>query len=290
MPGVGESKPGTVRWVALVVMCLGLAMPAAAHARRLYLNVELSQEYVASQPNGVRWQSTATVSAYYATTAQALLTGDGTLQLTPTATLGRLTAALTNPLPVIPLDCAWRGAPGGSHRLAELQDGTPFAQALSVQWPGYPGMWDQTLSGSSTGHCLPAFSDIPLQGEVKWALGSAGGTGGGNHFIFAAVPRSTAVENGTSSASIAPMTMTSLLTRTDGASYVVAAQGFLIESSVPFAGRRDALPAPSIPVDGRLAPPLSVRALHALGLKLVSRRIPTGCIAGQKRRRGQRCP
>jgi hypothetical protein len=271
-------------------MCLLLVVPASARARQVYINVELSQEYYASQPTGEHYQSTATVSAYYRTTTQALSSGDGTLQLTPTATLGAFTASLSNPLPGVPLQCTWHGVPGGGHQLAELQDGTPFAHALSIPWPGYPGMWNQALSGSSTGRCLPRFADIPRQGEVKWALGSGGGTGGGNHFIFAAVPRDTAVEKQASSASIADMTMTSLLTSADGASYAVTAQGFLVESTVPYSGRRNVLPAPSIPPGGKVSAPLSAGALRKLGLTLVPKRIPSGCIAGQTRRRHQRCP
>lgn len=289
MPGVSDSRPGTGRWAALAAMCLLLAMPASAQGRKLYINVQLSQAYVASQAAGARSQSTATVSAYYRTTTEALSAGDGTLQLTPSATRGTFTARLSNPVVGVPLDCSWRGVPGDGHRLAQLQDGTPFAHALSVQWPGYPAMWDQTLSGSSTGHCLAAFTSVPLQGEVRWALGSAGGTGGGNHFIFAAVPRSMAVERGASSAAVTPMTMTSLLTRSDGASYAVSAQGFLVDSTVPFAGHRDVLAAPSVS-GAKLSAPMGVGALRRLGLEVVPRRIPRGCIAGQKRRRGQRCP
>ncbi|MGH2892776.1 MAG: hypothetical protein ACRDPM_05840 [Solirubrobacteraceae bacterium] len=290
MPGVIDAKPGTVGWRALVVMGVLLLMPAAAQARRIYVNIELSQESSASLPAGEQWQSTATMSAYYRTTSQALSSGDGTLQLTPTATLGTFTANLSNPLPGVPLNCTWRGAPGGGHPLAQLQDGTPFAHALSIQWPGSPGMWSQTLSRSSTGKCLPAFVDIPLQGEVKWALGSARGTGGGNHFLFAAAPRNTAVERGAWSASIADMTMTSLLTRSDGASYAVAAQGFLIESTVPYARRKDVLPVPSIFTAGMLSTPLSSQALRRLALQVVPKGIPLGCVAGQRRRRRERCP
>ncbi len=271
-------------------MCLLLAVPASARARKLYLNVELSQAYYASQPTGEHWQSTATVSAYYRTTTQALSSGDGTLQLTPTATRGAFTASLANPVLGAPLDCTWHGAPGGGHRLAELQDGTPFAHAVSIEWPGYPGLWDQTLSTASTGRCGPAFTDTPLQGEVKWALGSGGGTGGGNHFIFAAVPRNEAVESDASSASVADMTMTSLLGAPDGASYAVTAQGFLVESTVPFVGHRDLLPAPSIPAGGKLPAPLRGSALRTLGRSLIPKKVPNGCIAGQKRRRHQRCP
>lgn len=271
-------------------MCLVLAVPASAQGRTLYVNVQLGQAYLAGQPTGERWQSTATVSAYYRTTTQALSAGDGTLQLTPTATRGAFAASLSDPVAGVPLDCSWRGVPGAGHRLAQLQDGTPFAHALSVQWPGYPAMWDQTLSGSSTGRCLSAFTDIPLQGEVKWALGSAAGTGGGNHFIFAAVPRSMTVEGGVFSAAVTPMTMTSLLAHSDGASYAVSAQGFLIESTVPFAGHRTALAAPSVTAAGKLPAPLSLGALRRLALAVVPRRIPRGCISGEKRRRGQRCP
>ncbi len=271
-------------------MCLLLAVPASAHARTLYINVELSQAYSARQPAGQDGQSTATVSAYYRTTTQALSSGEGTLQLTPTTTLGSFTASLANPLLGVPLDCTWRGAPGAGRQLAELQNGTPFADALSIQWPGYPGMWHQALSSASTGSCRPAFTGIPLQGEVKWALGSARGTGGGNHFLFAAVARNTAVENGAASASIADMTMTSLLVRPDGTSDAVTAQGFLVESKVPFAGRRSVLPAPSISVTGKLSGPLRGAALRALASKVVPRRIPNGCVAGQKRRRHERCP
>ncbi|HEX3976664.1 MAG TPA: hypothetical protein VHW96_10390 [Solirubrobacteraceae bacterium] len=284
------SKPGTGGWAALAVMCLLLVVPASAHARRLYINVELSEAYDASQPTGEQSRSAATVSAYYRTTTQALSSGDGTLELTPTATLGTFTAALANSVLGVPLDCSWHGAPGGGHQLAELQDGTPFAHALSIQWPGYPGMWEQTLSSASTGKCRATFTDIPVQGEVKWALGSGGGTGGGNHFIFAAVPRNKAVESRAASASAAGMTMTSLLAGAGGASYAVVAQGFLVESTVPFAGHRDLLPAPSIPPGGEPRPPLRASALRKLGLTLLPKRIPSGCVAGQKRRPHQRCP
>ncbi len=271
-------------------MGLLLAVPAAAHARRVFINVELAQEYSASQPTGERWQSTAIVSAYYRTTSQALSSGDGTLQLTPTATLGTFTANLSDPLPGVSRSCTWRGRPGVGDRLAELQDGTPFAHALSIQWPGYADLWDQSLSGSSTGGCAARFVDNPLEGQVKWALGSAGGTGGGNHFIFAAAPRRTAVENHAASASIVEMTMTSQLGNAAAGSENVTAQGFLVESALPFAGHRNVLPAPSIASGGGLPPPLSASALRRLGLKLIPRTIPRGCVAGQKRRRHQRCP
>ena len=284
------SKPGTRGWAALVVMGLLVVVPASAQARKLYLNVELSEAYSASQPTGEHWQSTATVSAYYRTTTQALASGDGTLELAPTATLGRFAASLANPVLGPPVDCTWHGAPGGGHQLAELQDGTPFAHAVSIKWPGYPGMWDQTLSTASTGRCGSAFTDTPLQGEVKWALGSGGGTGGGNHFIFAAVPRNEAVESQASSASVADMTMRSLLGAVTGATYAVTAQGFLVESSVPFAGHRDLLPTPTIPAGGTPPAPLRGSALRALGLGLIPKKIPNGCVAGQKRRRHQHCP
>ncbi|HEY6527024.1 MAG TPA: hypothetical protein VIY10_24775, partial [Solirubrobacteraceae bacterium] len=119
MPGVSVSRPGAGGWAALVV-CLLLAVPASARARMLYLNVELSEAYYASQPTGEHWQSTAAVSAYYRTTTQALASGDGTLELAPAATLGRFTASLANPVLGPPVDCTWHGAPGGGHQLAEL--------------------------------------------------------------------------------------------------------------------------------------------------------------------------
>jgi hypothetical protein len=290
VPGVSDTKPGTVGRAALLVLCLLLIVPASAHARTLYINAELSQEYYASQPTGEHWQSTATVSAYYRTTSQALSSGDGTLELAPAATLGTFTAKLSDPLPGVPLNCTWHGAPGAGHRLAELQDGTPFAHALSIQWPGYPGLWDQSLSTSSTPTCMLVFTDTPLQGSVKWSLGDATGTGGGNHFIFAAVPRDTAVENHAASASVAEMTMSSLLTYADGESDTVTAQGLLIESTVPYARHTDLLPARSIPPGGKLPAPLSVDALRKVGLKLVPTKVPKGCVAGHQRRRHQRCP
>jgi hypothetical protein len=272
-------------------MCLLLAMPASAHARRIYINVELGQAGDVSQPTGDGWQSMASVSAYYRTTSQALSADDGTLVLVPQAIVGRFTATLADALPGLARNCAWHGAPGGGHQLAELQDGTPFAHALSIQWPGYPGNWDQSLSATSSGGCTARFTDNPLQGAVRWTLGSAAGTDGGNHFIFAAVPRSTAVESGASSASIAEVTMRSLLTSVDGAIAAVTAQGFLVESTVPFAGRRrDVLPAAAISAAGALPAPLSPRALRALGSELVPKRVPSGCIAGHPRRRHQRCP
>ena len=274
----------------LLVICLPLLVPASAHARRIYISAELSQEYYASQATGEHWQSTATLSAYYRTTSQALSSGDGTLQLTPTATLGTFTAKLSNPVLASPLNCTWHGDPGAGHQLGELQDGTPFAHALSIQWPGYPDLWDQSLASSSTSACMLVSMDSPLQGSVKWALGRATGTGGGNHFIFAAVPRSAPVENQTASASVAGMTMRSLLTSADGARYSVAAQGLEIESTVPFAGRTRVLPAAAISPGGKLAAPLSVNALRELGLELVPKRVPNGCVVGQRRRRHQRCP
>ncbi len=288
MSGVSHTRAGGR--ATLLVSCLLLLVPASAQARRIYINAELSQAYYASQATGEHWQSTATVSAYYRTTSQALSSGDGTLQLTPTATLGAFTARLSDPLPASPINCTWHGSPGAGHQLAELQDGTPFAHALSIQWPGYPGLWDQSLAGSSTPTCMLVFMDSPLQGSVTWALGRASGTGGGNHFIFAAVPRSTPVENQTSSASVAGMTMRSLLTSSDGGSHAVAAQGLLVESTVPFAGHTRVLPAASIAPGGKLAAPLSVNALRELGLRLVPKRVPEGCVVGQKRRRHQRCP
>jgi hypothetical protein len=275
---------------ALLVTCLLLIVPASAHARTIYINAELGQEYYASQPTGEHWQSTATVSAYYRTTSQALSAGDGTLSLAPAALLGRFTASLSDPQPAVPLGCTWHGDPGGGHQLAQLQDGTPFAHALSIQWPGYPGMWDQALSSSSTASCVLAFTKNPLQGDVSWALGRATGTGGGNHFIFAAVPRDTAIESHAASASVDEMSMRSVLSYPDGENDTVTAQGLLIESTVPYSGHRDVLPAPPIPAGGRLSPPLSVNALRRLGLKLVPKRVPSGCVAGQRRRRHQRCP
>jgi hypothetical protein len=271
-------------------MWLLLAVPSSAHARPLYINVELSQAYSAIAPGAAVGQSTATVSAYYRTTTRALSAGDGTLQLTPTATLGTFAAALANPLLGMSLNCTWHGAPAAGHRLAELQDGTPFAHALSIRWPDYPGMWRQTLSGASTGTCRPTFTDVPLQGAVRWTLGSAGGKGGGNHFLFAAAARNPAVQSGAASASVADMTMTSLLVRSGGVTGTVTAQGFLVESTVPFAGRRTVLPAPSLSLTGTLSGPLRGTALRALASKLVPRRIPSGCVAGHKRRAHQRCP
>ena len=272
-------------------MCLLLTMPASAHARKIYINVELGQAGEVSPPTGERWQSTASVSAYYRTTSQALSAGDGTLVLVPQATVGRFTATLTDALPGLSRDCSWHGAPGGAHQLAVLQDGTPFAHALSIQWPGYPGMWAESLSGTSSGGCAARFTDNPLQGAVRWTLGSTAGTGGGNHFIFAAVPRSAAVESRASSASIAEVTMRSLLTSADGAISAVTAQGFVVESTVPFAGRRrDVVPAPAISAGGTLPAPLGARALRVLGSELVPKRIPSGCIAGHQRGRHQRCP
>jgi hypothetical protein len=274
----------------LLALCLPGIVAAPASARTIYINVELSQASAATQPAGDSWQAAASVSAYYRTTSQALSAGDGTLVLTPRATVGRFTATLTNSLPGPSRSCAWRGVPGAGGQLAQLQEGTPFAHALSVQWPGYPGLWHQSLSSSSTGRCTPTFNDNPLEGAVKWTLGAAGGINGGNHFIFAAVPRSSAVESHTSSASIAEVTMTSLLVSAIGQSAAVSAQGFLVQSTVPFAGRRDVVPPPATSTDGRFAAPLSARALRTLASQLVPRRIPSGCVAGHKRRRGQRCP
>ena len=284
---IAQAKVGRGALLALCVACL-IAAPASA--RTIYINAELSQAGAATRPTGERSQATASVSAYYRTTSQALAAGDGTVVLMPRATLGRFTATLTDTLPGLSRDCAWRGAPGGGRQLAELQEGTPFAHALSVQWPGYPAMWKQSLSGSSTGRCAPTFTENPLQGAVTWTLGSAGETGGGNHFIFAAVPRSSAVESRASSASIAEVTMRSLLTSAGGETAAVTAQGFVVESTVPFAGRRNVLPAPASSSDGTLPAPLSARALRALGSKVVPQRIPSGCIVGHKRARHQRCP
>jgi hypothetical protein len=275
VPSVSDTKPGTAGRAALLVLgvLVLVLVPASASARTVYINAELSQEYYAGQPTGEHWQSTAAVSAYYRTTSQALSFGDGTLVLAPAATLGRFTASLSDPLPVVPLSCTWHGTPGDRHQLAELQDGTPFAHALSIQWPGYPSMWDQVRSSVSTPRCGLVFMDDPLEGNVKWALQGATGTGGGNHFIFAAVPRDTAVESHAVSASIAAMTMSSLLTSPDGASYAVTAQGLLVESTVPFAGHTDVLPAPSILAGGKLPRPLSVKALQKLGRKLVPKKV-----------------
>lgn len=284
---IAQAKLGRV---ALVAVCASCLVAAPASARTIYINVELSQAGDATHPTGERWESTASVSAYYRTTSKALSAGDGTLVLMPRATVGRFTATLTDALPGLSRDCAWRGAPGGGRQLAELQEGTPFAHALSIQWPGYPGMWKQSLNGSSTGSCTPRFTDNPLQGAVRWTLGSAGAAGGGNHFIFAAVPRSSAVESQASSASIAEVTMTSLLSSADGESAAVTAQGFVVESTVSFDGHRDVLPAPASSSGGKLPAPLSARALRALGTKVVPQRIPSGCIVGHKRRRHQRCP
>lgn len=275
--------------VVLAVSLL-LAGPAVASTRHVYINAELSQEYYASRPTGEHWQSTASVSAYYTTTSQALISGDGTLQLAPTETVGAFTAGLGDPLPVVPLSCTWHGARSAGHELAQLQDGTPFAHALSIQWPDFPGMWQQSLGSSSTATCRREFARNPLQGVVQWALAGTTRTGGGNHFLFAAVPRAQAVEAQQASVAITGMAMTSQLALAAGQSDRVSSQGFLIESSVPFAGHRNVLPAPSIPAGGKLAAPLSAGALRRLALKVVPDSVPTGCIVGQRHRRHQRCP
>ena len=84
--------------------------------------------------------------------------------------------------------------------------------------------------------------------------------------------------------------MRSLLTSADGAITAVTAQGFVVESTVPFAGRRrDVLPAAAISA-GAHCPSAGHPALRALGSELVPKRIPSGCIAGHKRGRHQRCP
>jgi hypothetical protein len=273
----------------MLALSLVLVAPPA-QARHVYINAELSQEHYASLPTGEHWQSTASVSAYYRTTSQALSSGDGTLQLAPSATVAAFTAGLSDPLSVVPLNCTWHGNRGAGHQLARLQDGTPFAHALSIQWPGYPAMWEQSLSSSSTSTCAREFDRNPLQGAVQWALAGTTRTGGGNHFLFAAVPRAQAVEVQKASLAITDMTMTSRLTLANGQSDAVSSQGFLIESSVSFAGHRNVLPVPSIPVGGNLLAPLSASALRRLALKLVPDRVPTGCIVSQMRRRRQRCP
>ncbi len=291
---MSDIKPARGGRGALLALCLFVvaASPAQARARArartIYINAELSQTYTAVRPAAEHWQSTASVSAYYRTTSQALSAGDGTV-LTPRATVGRFAASLAETLPAVSRTCTWRGAPGRG-RLAQLQVGTPFAHALSIQWPAYPSMWVQSLSTSSTGRCTSIFTESPLQGDVTWALGSAVGTGGGNHFLFAAASRNTAVESGVFSASVVGMTMRSLLTTPDGQSYAVTAQGFLVESALPYAGHRNVLAAPAVRASGTPAAPLSTRALRELALKVVPKRIPRGCVVGQKRRRHQRCP
>ena len=292
--GASEIKPGAVAAVAACLLAALLAAPGPASARTrtrpIYINAELSQAYAAVGPAGQRWGSTATVSAYYRTTAQALATRDGTLVLTPQATVGTFEATLTNALPAVARRCTWHGVARGGHQLARLQVGTPFAHALAIEWPGHPGMWAQSLSSGSTGQCSATFTDTPLEGDVTWALGSAGGTSGGNHFLFAATSRATAVESGPFSAAISAMTMRSLLTTPDGQSYAVSAQGFLVESRVPFARHRNVVAAPKLGGDGVLAAPTSTAAMRRLAAKLVPARIPRGCVVGQRRRRGQRCP
>ena len=277
--------PGVMLIVSLVVV----ACPAA-QARQVYINAELSQDHYASLPTGEHWQSTASVSAYYRTSSQALSSGDGTLELAPTATVGAFTAGLSDPLSTVPLTCTWHGNRGVGHQLAQLQDGTPFAHALSIQWPGYPAMWQQALSSSSTSACGRAFDRNPLQGAVQWALAGTTRTGGGNHFLFAAVPRAQAVETQKASVAITEVTMTSRLSLANGESDSVASQGFIIESAVPFAGHRNVLPVSPIPVGGDVVAPLSAGALRRLALKLVVDGVPAGCIVGQRRRRHQRCP
>jgi hypothetical protein len=273
-----------------MAVTLLLIVPAAAQARSVYINAQLSEAYLASRPTGEHWQSTASVSAYYRTSSYALASGGGTLHLTPTATLGRFAAMLTEPLPAAAIDCSWHGSPGGGQPLAQLQDGTPFADALSIQWPDDPAMWDQSLSSGSSAQCARAFSHSPLQGDVQWVLAGATGAGGGNHFLFAAVPRAHAVEDHHASVSVTEMAMTSRLLFADGESDSVTAQGFLIESTVPYAEHRDVVPAPAITAGGALPAPLRAGALRRLGLAVVPATVPKGCIAGQKRRRGQRCP
>jgi hypothetical protein len=295
--GASDTRPGRRGTVAVLAVCLLVVVTVAAapaqaapKPRPIYINAELSQTYAAVRPAGERWVSTATMSAYYRTTGQALATGDGTLVLTPRATVGRFAATLTDSLPAVSRTCVWHGARGRGQQLGQLQVGTPFAEAFSIQWPGYPGMWAQSLSGASAGQCTPTFTANPLQGTVTWALGAAGGTSGGNHFLFAATPRATAVESGPFSASISAMTMRSLLTTPDGQSYAVSAQGFLVESRVPFAGHRNVVEAPAARAGGTLAAPLRTGALRKLAFKLVPSRIPRGCVVGQTRRRDQRCP
>jgi len=296
--GGSEIEPGRGAKIVLFTACLmaivcavaaiDAVAAAQARARTVYINAELSQTYAAIRPAGERWHSTASVSAYYRTTSQALAAGDGTTVLAPRATVGRFAASLADTLPAVSRTCAWHGAPG--RQLAQLQVGTPFAHAFSIQWPGYPGMWVQSLSNASTGPCSPTFTETPLQGAVTWALDSAGGTSGGNHFLFAATPRTPAVESGAVSASIATMTMRSLLTIPEGPTYAVSAQGFLVESRVPFAGRRNVVSAPAVRPTGTAAAPLAPAALRKLAFELVPKRIPRGCVAGQRRRRRQRCP
>jgi hypothetical protein len=294
---MSDIKRATGARVALLALCLLVvaAAPAQARARArarartIYINAELSQTYAAVRPAAEHWQSTASVSAYYRTTSQALSAGDGTLVLTPRATVGRFAASLAETLPAVSRTCTWRGAPGRG-RVAQLQVGTPFAHALSIQWPAYPSMWVQSLSTSSTGRCMSIFTESPLQGDVTWALGAAGGTGGGNHFLFAAASRNAAVESGVFSASVVGMTMRSLLTTPDGESYAVTAQGFMVESALPYAGHRNVLAAPAVRAGGAPAAPLSTRALRQLALEVVPKRTPRGCVVGQKRRRHQRCP
>ena len=298
MPGGSEIKPGRgpkIVWLAaclVAIVCTVGAMAALAaaqaQARTVYINAELSQTYAAIRPASERWQSMASMSAYYRTTSPALAAGDGTTVLAPRATVGRFGATLTDTLPAVSRTCVWRGAPG--RQLAQLQIGTPFAHAFSIRWPAYPGMWVQSLSSASSARCSPTFTETPLQGVVTWALGSAGGTSGGNHFLFAATPRTPAVESGAVSASIATMTMRSLLTTPGGQSYAVSAQGFLVESRVPFAGRRNVVSAPVVRPGGNPAAPLGPAALRKLAFELVPKRIPRGCVAGQRRRRHQRCP
>jgi hypothetical protein len=285
-----DTRPGAWGLGWMLAATLVLVAPAAAQARPVYINAELSQEYYASRPTGEHWQSMASVSAYYRTTSQALSAGDGTLQLPPTATVGAFTASLSDPLPVVPLNCTWHGSRGAGHQLGRLQDGTPFARALSIQWPGYPAMWQQSLSRSSTSTCRREFARNPLQGVVQWALAGTTRTGGGNHFLFAAVPRAQAVEAQEASVAITSMAMTSQLTLANDQSDSVSSQGFLIESSVPFTGHRNVLPVPSIPAGGKLAAPLSAGALRRLALELVPRTVPTGCVVGQRRRAHERCP
>lgn len=297
MLSFGGEKPLT-RWLGvLLVFSLALAVPdpASAHSRKIYVNVELDEEYSASQPSGEHWGSVASVSAYYKTTSRALASGGGRLVISPSAIVGTFKAELSDPVPGAPINCTWYGSPGGGHQLAALQDGVPFAGELAIQWPDYPGMWQVSLSSRSTGNCGPTFQYNPLEGDVRWAVGPKTMTGGGNHFIFAAVPRSRAVESQNFSAAISEVTMTSQLDYADGESYSVLAEGFVIESTVPFPGgpvqwtARHLLSLPG-GATGKLPPPLGANAVRTLGLKALPKKIPSGCVVGQRRHHHERCP
>jgi hypothetical protein len=279
------------RLAAAAAGVLVLAPVAAAKSHPVYITAELSEQYYAALPGDAHQASVSEVSAYYRTTSNALSSGNGNLQIQPSAVLGSFSAGAVDPVPGAPERCGWHGTTGGGFQIAALQDGTPFRGELAIQWPDYPGMWDQRLNAKSTGNCPPTFQSNPLEGNLRWWLEDTFHLGGPpNRFIYLGVPRDKEVELHDMSGAAATFRMRSFQAYSGGQTYRVSAEGFLDESTLPFFDHQTTMPEAILPKTESPPNLLSAAALRRDALKALPKGIPRGCIVGQKRKRHQRCP